>query len=153
MKISTILNKKGNKVHTISTTATLKDMVREMLALHIGSLLVINPDDDAVVGIITERDLLRNLARYSADWENVKIGDVMNTDIILASPGDTIDHVMNQMTEHRIRHLPVMDGGQLAGVLSMGDIIKAALAESTFQNRLLKNYIKNWPEDEEQASG
>lgn len=153
MKISTILKTKGTKVHTISSTATLKDMVREMLALHIGSLLVTGPDG-GIAGIITERNLLRNLARYSNEWETVAIGEVMNTDIITASPGDTIDHVMGLMTEHRIRHLPVMEGAQVAGILSMGDIINAALAESTFQNRLLKNYIKNWPdEDEEKAAG
>jgi len=147
MKISTILKKKGTKVHTISSTATLRDMVREMLALHIGSLLVTGPDE-TIAGIVTERDLLRNLARYSDEWETITIGEVMNTDIITATPEDSIDHVMGLMTEHRIRHLPVMEGGRLAGVLSMGDIINAALAESTFQNRLLKNYIKNWPEED-----
>ncbi len=147
MKISTILKKKGTKVHTISSTATLRDMVREMLALHIGSLLVTDPDE-TIAGIVTERDLLRNLARYSDEWETITIGEVMNTDIITATPEDSIDHVMGLMTEHRIRHLPVMEGGRLAGVLSMGDIINAALAESTFQNRLLKNYIKNWPEED-----
>jgi len=147
MKISTILKKKGTKVHTISSTATLRDMVREMLALHIGSLLVTGPDE-TIAGIVTERDLLRNLALYSDEWETITIGEVMNTDIITATPEDSIDHVMGLMTEHRIRHLPVMEGGRLAGVLSMGDIINAALAESTFQNRLLKNYIKNWPEED-----
>ena len=147
MKVSTILKQKGDKVYTISADGTLRDMVREMLALHIGSLLVLK-EDGSIAGIVTERDLLRNLAKRGADWEETRIGDVMNTGVFTGSPEETIDEVMHKMTEHRIRHLPVVEHGKVVGVLSMGDIIKAALDETTFQNKLMKRYIKNWPEDE-----
>ncbi len=147
MKVSTILKQKGDKVYTISADDTLRDMVREMLALHIGSLLVLE-EDGSIAGIVTERDLLRNLAKRGADWEETRIGDVMNTDVFTGTPEETIDEVMHKMTEHRIRHLPVVEHGKVVGVLSMGDIIKASLDETTFQNKLMKRYIKNWPEDE-----
>ncbi|RME35971.1 MAG: CBS domain-containing protein [Gammaproteobacteria bacterium] len=147
MKVSTILKQKGDKVYTISPDATLRDMVREMLALHIGSLLVMDEEGD-LAGIVTERDLLRNLAKLGADWEKKTIGEVMNTEVYTGTPEETIDEVMHRMTEHRIRHLPVVEHGKVVGMLSMGDIIKAALDETTFQNKLMKRYIKNWPEEE-----
>ena len=145
MKISTILKTKGEQVYTISSDATMKDMVNEMLARRAGSLLVVD-GDGKTLGIVTERDLLRNLRKLGADWEGLKVDALMSRDVVFGNINDTIDEVMSVMTERRIRHLPVMDGEQLAGVLSMGDIIKAALNESTFQNKLLKTYIKNWPD-------
>lgn len=145
MKISTILKTKGEQVYTISPEATMKDMVNEMLARRAGSLLVVD-GDGKTLGIVTERDLLRNLRKLGADWEGLKVDALMSRDVVFGNINDTIDEVMSVMTERRIRHLPVMDGEQLAGVLSMGDIIKAALNESTFQNKLLKTYIKNWPD-------
>ena len=147
MKISTILKTKGGQVYTISPDSTMKDMVHDMLARRAGSLLVVD-GDGRTVGIVTDRDLLRNLRAGGPEWESVKISEIMSHDVVFCSIGDTIDQVMEVMTERRIRHLPVMDGGQLAGVVSIGDIMKAALDESTFQNRLLKTYIKNWPEDD-----
>ena len=148
MKISTILDKKGYDIYSISADGTLKDMVKEMLALTIGSLLVFN-EDGSIAGIITERDLLRNLAKHSGNWETIRIGDVMNTDVFTASINATLEDVMANMTEHRIRHMPIVDAGKVVGMLSLGDIINAALDEKDFQNKLLKRYIKNWPEDEE----
>lgn len=145
MKISTILKTKGEQVYTISPDATMKDMVNEMLARRAGSLLVV-AGDGKTAGIVTERDLLRNLRKLGADWEGLKVEAIMSRDVVFGNIDDTIDEVMSVMTERRIRHLPVMDGERLAGVLSMGDIIKAALNESTFQNKLLKTYIKNWPD-------
>ena len=145
MKISTILKTKGEQVYTISPEATMKDMVNEMLARRAGSLLVVD-GDGKTLGIVTERDLLRNLRKLGADWEGLKVDALMSRDVVFGNINDTIDEVMSVMTERRIRHLPVMDGERLAGVLSMGDIIKAALNESTFQNKLLKTYIKNWPD-------
>lgn len=145
MKISTILKTKGDKVHTVPAHTPLKGVLRDMLVLRVGSLVVLDANGE-IAGIMTERDLLRNLAKLGAQWENVAVGDVMSRDVILGRPNDTLDQVMALMTERRIRHLPVVDGGRLAGMLSMGDIIKASLTESTFQNKLLKSYIKNWPE-------
>lgn len=145
MKISTILKTKGEQVYTISPESTMKDMVNEMLARRAGSLLVVDAEG-ATVGIVTERDLLRNLRKLGSQWEELSVEAIMSRDVVFGKIDDTIDEVMSVMTERRIRHLPVMDGERLAGVLSLGDIINAALNESTFQNKLLKTYIKNWPD-------
>lgn len=148
MKISSILNEKGNDVYSISPDATLKDVVKEMLALSIGSLLVLS-ENGSVEGIITERDFLHNVAKYPDKWESVRVGDVMIKEVIVCSIDKTLEQVMAKMTKNRIRHIPIADAGKVVGVLSIGDIINASLDETTFQNKLLKRYIKNWPEEEE----
>jgi CBS domain-containing protein len=76
----------------------------------------------------------------------------MTSEVITAKLGDTADYAMDMMTKHRIRHLPVLDGIKLAGVLSIGDIVKTNLTETAFQNQLLKNFIRNWPEQSGAAS-
>ncbi|MFK8068922.1 MAG: CBS domain-containing protein [Gammaproteobacteria bacterium] len=148
MKVSTILNKKGNTIHSISPDATLKNMVKDMLALSVGCLLVLN-EDGSIAGIITERDFLHNVAKYPDTWEDVRVGDVMITDVFICSVDKTLEQVMTRMTEHRIRHMPVVDSAKkVIGLLSIGDIVNASLDETTFENKLLKNYIKNWPEED-----
>lgn len=148
MKIKTILEKKGTVVHSISADATLADMVKEMLSRHIGSLMVLT-EAGGIQGIVTERDFLRNIARHPEHWQRVRIGDVMSTDVFTGEIDETLEQVMTRMTNKRIRHMPILDGDKLAGMLSMGDIINAALERSSFQNELLKRYITNWPEEEE----
>ena len=148
MKVSTILDKKGNDIYSISPEGTLKDMVKDMLALSIGSLLVLN-EEGSIAGIITERDFLHNVNKHPDTWETVRVGDVMITKVVTASIDDTLEEVMSVMTRHRVRHIPVVDGGNVVGMLSIGDIINASLDETHFQNELLKRYIKSWPEEEE----
>lgn len=143
-----ILDKKGTDIQTISADARLVDMVNIMFSRHIGSLLVLN-EDDSILGIVTERDLLRTIAKNPDGWNSVSIGDVMSTDVLTAEISETLEQVMIRMTKNRIRHIPILNEGELAGVLSMGDIVNAALEQTNFQNELLKRYINNWPDDEE----
>jgi CBS domain-containing protein len=151
MKIKTILEKKGSDVYSISADGTLKDMVKEMLGRSIGSLMVLH-DDGSIAGIITERDFLHNVAKNADSWESVRIGDVMIKNVHTASPDETLDEVMSRMTNNRVRHMPVVDdSNKVVGVLSIGDIIFASLDETSFQNELMKRYIKDWPEDEKAA--
>lgn len=148
MKIQLILDKKGTDIQTIAVDASLVDMVKKMLSNHIGSLLVLT-EDGSIHGIVTERDLLRTIARNPDGWNNLHIGDVMSTDVLTADIGETLEQVMVRMTNNRIRHIPILNQGKLAGVLSMGDIVNAALEQTNFQNELLKRYISNWPDEEE----
>ena len=147
MKIRTILDKKGNDVFSITADGTLKDMVKEMLGRSIGSLLVLN-DDGSIAGIITERDFLHNVAKYADSWESIRVGDVMIKKVICAEVDETVDVVMARMTKKRVRHMPVLESDKVVGVLSIGDIIFASLDETSFQNELMKRYIKDWPEEE-----
>lgn len=151
MKIKSILEKKGNDVYSISANDTLKDMVKEMLGRSIGSLLVLN-DDGSLAGIITERDFLHNVSRNADSWESVRIGDVMIKKVLTATPDETLDEVMSRMTKNRVRHMPVIESDKVVGVLSIGDIIFASLDETTFQNELMKRYIKDWPEEEAESA-
>lgn len=148
MKIQLILDKKGTDIQTIAVDASLVDMVKKMLSNHIGSLLVLT-EDGSIHGIVTERDLLRTIARNPDGWNSLHIGDVMSTDVLTANIGETLEQVMVRMTNNRIRHIPILNEGKLAGVLSMGDIVNAALEQTNFQNELLKRYISNWPDEEE----
>ena len=146
VKISTILDNKGSVVHSISPENTLKQMADEMLAKKIGSLLVTNKED-TLVGIISERDFLTIVGEHTKDWEDITVSDVMTKEVVTATPEDTLEQVMSIMTEHHIRHIPVMGNDKIVGVLALGDIINALLDKSLFQNKLLKRYIKDWPAD------
>jgi CBS domain-containing protein len=146
VKISTILDNKGSVVHSISPENTLKQMADKMLAKKIGSLLVTDKDG-TLVGIISERDFLTIVGEHTKDWEDITVSDVMTKEVITATPEDTLEQVMSLMTEHHIRHIPVMGNDKIVGVLALGDIIDALLDKSLFQNKLLKRYIKDWPAD------
>ena len=146
VKISTILDNKGSVVYNISPENTLKQMADEMLAKKIGSLLVTDKEG-ALVGIISERDFLTIVGEHTKDWEDITVSDVMTKEVVTAAPEDTLEQVMSIMTEHHIRHIPVIGNDKIVGVLALGDIINALLDKSLFQNKLLKRYIKDWPAD------
>ena len=146
VKISSILDKKGSVVHSISPENTLKQMADEMLTKKIGSLLVTDKGG-VLVGIISERDFLTIVGEHTKDCEDITVSDVMTKEVITTTAEDTLEQVMSIMTEHHIRHIPVMGNDKIAGVLALGDIINALLDKSLFQNTLLKRYIKDWPAD------
>ncbi|HAZ61223.1 MAG TPA: histidine kinase [Gammaproteobacteria bacterium] len=146
MRIADILKTKGDAVYSIAPEATLADVIDKLIACRVGSLLVLE-DGGSLAGIVTERELIRTLHRHGNDWQSLRVADVMSRNVIIGSLDDSLDAVMDLMTRRRVRHLPVMDGERLAGLLSIGDIVKAALTETQFQNQLLKSYIRNWPEE------
>jgi len=147
VKISAILDNKGDDVYSISPESSLKQMADEMLAKKIGSL-VVTDKDGLLAGIISERDFLNIVGKHTKDWEDISVSDVMTKEVITANPGDTLEQVMSVMTQHHIRHIPVMDNNKILGLLALGDIINALLDKSLFQNELLKRYIKDWPKEE-----
>ena len=147
VKISTILDGKGRDVYGISPESSLKQMADEMLNKKIGSL-VVTDKDSLLVGIISERDFLNVVAKHTKDWEDISVSDVMTKEVITANPEDSLEQVMSVMTQHHIRHIPVMDNNKIVGLLALGDIINALLDKSLFHNELLKRYIKDWPKEE-----
>ena len=146
VKISTILENKGNEIYSISPESSLKQMADEMLAKKIGSL-VVTDKDGLLVGIISERDFLNIVGKHTKEWEDISVSDVMTKEVITANLEDTLEQVMSVMTQHHIRHIPVMDNNKILGLLALGDIIHALLDKSLFQNELLKRYIKDWPKE------
>ncbi|TDT15317.1 CBS domain protein [Ilumatobacter fluminis] len=141
MNVQSILGSKGNAVETIAQTATLFDAARQLGERKIGAL-VVSGDGRAIEGIVSERDIVRATSGGGAEALDNSVGSVMSTDVITCSCGDGVDQLMSLMTDRRIRHLPVVDDrGHLAGIISIGDVVKARLAELEHENEALTQYI------------
>jgi CBS domain-containing protein len=141
MNVQSIIGGKGPVVATISQTATLRDAVAQLTERRIGAL-VVSGDGKAIEGIISERDIVRAASVSGPNALDGSVGSVMSTDVVTCSAGDGVDRLMALMTERRIRHLPVVDErGQLAGIVSIGDVVKARLSELEQENHALAEYI------------
>lgn len=141
MKLSEILRTKGHSVLTIGPRATLAEVVSTMVEHNCGSLVVC--DGDALVGIITERDILRVCASETRSLREIIVEERMTRDVITGLASDPISSVMGLMTERRIRHLPVLEDGKLAGLVSIGDVVKAEHSTLSVENQYLKHYIQS----------
>jgi CBS domain-containing protein len=150
MKVRNILDQKGTNYLSVEPGQPITDAVDAMIQHRIGSLLVM--EGERLLSIVTERDIVWAAGKMGPRLTEVKIRDIMAKMLITVSIDDSVDHAMDLMTSNptrqRIRHLPVMDGDKLAGIISIGDIVHALLTETKFENNLLKNYIKNWPAEE-----
>lgn len=127
MKIESILATKGQQVFTIAPAAPLVDAVRELADNNIGALIVVD-EGGQPIGILSERDLVRALARDPAALQG-SVADLMATDIVTGSTGDDANAVLRTMTNRRFRHLPIVQDGALIGMITLGDLVKAQLAE------------------------
>lgn len=141
MTVQQILNLKGCHVHSISPDKTLQDVVHMMVEHNCGSLLVCA--DEQMVGIITERDILRACAELRQPLSNVPVSARMTRNVVTCSPDCSVETIMGMMTDHRVRHMPLLDGGRLAGMISIGDIVKAQHDELCLENQYLKTYIQS----------
>jgi len=143
MTLEEILRNKGSDVFTITPDATLDDVVQSLVARNCGSLVVCEDDGRCtMVGIITERDILRACAAHRGALETVRVREIMTGQLVTAGQGDEVEAVMGVMTRQRIRHLPVMEEGRLVGLVSIGDIVKAQHDRLTMENHYLKEYIQ-----------
>jgi CBS domain-containing protein len=140
MKLRDVLRDKGSHVYTIGPDHTVQDAVRVLMQHRIGALLVVD-GEGAVVGIITERDVLRECQDRSEQLAALPVRAAMTRDVIVGLPDDDIRYTMGVMTQRRVRHLPVIDGGAIAGMISIGDMVKACLEETEYENRYLREYI------------
>lgn len=144
MIVRDILTVKGGDIYSTTPSESLGHAVRLMVENDIGSLVV--KEGDTMVGLITERDVLRELVRHGCNLTTLSVSDLMITEPIIAGLDDTVDYVRGVMTEHRISHMPVLQDDRLLGIISFHDVAKACLREASFENLLLKRYIKHWPE-------
>jgi CBS domain-containing protein len=140
MKVKEILKGKGAEVATIRAEETLYQVVKKLVEKNIGSLLVVD-EKGAIAGIITERDILKQCDKRFQSLGETKVKEVMTKKLIVASPDDDIDYVENIMTENRIRHLPIVSGEKLEGIISIGDLVNVQRAQCKVENRYLKAYI------------
>lgn len=150
MNIRNMLDDKGYGYLDIAPESTIEDAVNVMMEHHVGSLLV--TVDEKPVGIITERDVMYTICHDHRHIETTKVDEVMTKDPITFDVSGTVREAMFLMlhneTGKRIRHLPIMDGDKLVGMASMSDLLRRIIQETEFENRIMKNYIQNWPEEE-----
>ena len=141
MKVRDILEVKGSQVYSIQPDQTILDAVAVLMQHRIGALLV-RDAAGKVCGLISERDVLRECLHRSAELGRIPIREVMTKDLVVCVPDDAIDYAMGIVTKNRIRHLPIMDGDRVLGLISIGDLVKAGLEETEYENRYLKEYIQ-----------
>jgi signal-transduction protein with cAMP-binding, CBS, and nucleotidyltransferase domain len=142
MRLREILDQKSYEVRTIASHASCDDVLNELVSWNIGSLLVRDAAGGPVLGIITERDLLKAQAANRVPLAQLPVVKFMTTKLISARPDDDITVAMGLMTTHRIRHLPVISDGQLHGLVSIGDIVKAQHDELVMENHHMRSYIQ-----------
>ncbi|MDH3451933.1 MAG: CBS domain-containing protein [Gammaproteobacteria bacterium] len=141
--VKQLLREKGSAVHTISPHATVLEALHTMAELNIGALIVV--EGDQIAGLLSERDYARKgilEGRYSKD---TKVRDLMTSAVVCVSPEQTVDACMALMTEKRVRHLPVLEGGRLAGIVSIGDALKTIIEDQQFTIDQLAHYISGTP--------
>jgi CBS domain-containing protein len=140
MNAATILKRKGSHVITVFPQATIREAMRVLIKHTVGSLIVLGEARE-VIGIVTERDIFRLSYEHGGKIMDIPVSAVMTTDLIVALPSDSLDYLKAMMTENRIRHLPVMENGNLVGLVSIGDLIREEVSEAAVENRYLKDYI------------
>jgi CBS domain-containing protein len=141
MNVKAILSVKGADVVTIDPTSNVGSAARLMAERRIGALVVTGPDR-RVIGIISERDIVRAFAERGASVNEAPLTDVMTRKVITCAPADTISSLMERMTAGKFRHLPVVEQGRLAGVVSIGDVVKYRLYEMESEQAALRDYIQ-----------
>lgn len=138
--VAEILKAKGDQaVHAIAPGASVFDAVKLLAEKNIGALLVLEQGE--IVGVFTERDYARKIILMARASKDTPVRDVMTTSVIFVRPSQSSEECMALMTENRIRHLPVIDGGKLAGLISIGDLVKGIISEQKFIIDQLQQYI------------
>ena len=139
MLVAEILKTKGDAVFTLAPDATVAEAAAQLVERQVGALIVC--DGDRVAGVLSERDIVRALAREGAGALTQPVSAHMTADVIFAEPGEGVDVLMGRMTDRRIRHLPVMKDQRLCGVISIGDVVKCQIDDATREAESLKSYI------------
>ena len=151
MQVSEILRVKGSTLYTVGPETMLSDAVITMADNDIGSVVVM--DKGALLGLVTFREVMRVIADRQAEGkhgrtppvEEIRVGDVMNASPSLAGPTMDVNELRRSMVDSHQRYIPVMDGATLLGVISFHDVARAVLEEQSFENKMLKAYIRDWP--------
>jgi predicted transcriptional regulator len=137
MSVESILRQKGADVATIVPEASVKRATSWLHAKNVGSLVVTS--GNAVVGLISEREIVHAIARYGETATSMPVSEIMRRGVITVSPTDTVSHVMSLMTRHRVRHMPVLRDGNLVGIISIGDVVKHRLDDLELENKVLRD--------------
>lgn len=150
MKVSDILLLKGNSLYVAQADEALADAVALMAEKDVGSLVVIEHDD--VVGMLTFREVIQAIAKNGGNLGTTRVRSVMDDAPLTCTSETELDEVRRMILDHHARYMPVMDNRQLTGVVSLYDVAKAVVDSQNFENKLLKAYIRDWPESEDSTT-
>lgn len=142
MKVRNILDSKGGELATITPDRTVEDAIGELGRRRIGSLVVVD-DSGNLAGILSERDLVAQMAEHGLDLTQSRVGDLMTKAVTTCKPDDDVTAVMVKMTDGRFRHVPVLEQGRLVGLISIGDAVKARINELEHEREALRDYISS----------
>ena len=134
-----LLDNKGTEIISITEDASVLDAIKLMAERSVGSLLVM--DGDVMKGIVTERDYARKVIVKGRSSKSTKVSEIMTSDVVVAKPDQTVNECMTVMTERRIRHLPVVEDGAVVGLISIGDLVQAIIADQQEEIEQLEHYI------------
>jgi CBS domain-containing protein len=137
MSIESILRRKGTEVITIAPEASIKRAADWLLAKNIGALVVTS--GNAVLGLVSEREIVHAFSRHGETAGSMPVKEIMQHGVTTVSPDDSVNRVMNLMTHHRVRHMPVLSGGKLAGIVSIGDVVKHRLEDLELETNVLRD--------------
>ncbi|WP_433192385.1 CBS domain-containing protein [Nocardia sp. CA-107356] len=141
MRIAEILRRKGSEVATVVPETTVRTLLCTLAEHNIGAV-VVSPDGNRIVGIVSERDVVRSLHARGAALLDTPVSEIMTVDVRTCEPDDRVDGLRSTMTEHRIRHLPVVHDGRLIGIVSIGDVVKSAISELATERQHLVEYVQ-----------
>lgn len=139
MSVRDILKKKGNAVETAGPDKTVSEAAGQLASKRIGALVI--TEGDSIAGILSERDIVRSASEHGAACLDRKVSDLMTKDVITCDPDESARRVLEMMTENRIRHLPVTEDGKLAGIVTIGDVVKHRLEETQHEVEELQRYV------------
>jgi CBS domain-containing protein len=142
--ISEILNNKGRQTWSVSPEATVFDAIQLMADKNVGALLV--TEGEKLVGIISERDYTRKVALKGKSSKQTAVREILSGQVIQVGPEQTVEECMRLMTDHRVRHLPVLEGNRIAGVVSIGDLVNWIISAQSSTIHQLQTYISGYPE-------
>ena len=140
MTIAQILKIKGNNVSSLAPTATVLEAAQMLGAKRIGAVLVVD-SAEGLVGILSERDIVGSLAQHGPKTLDMTVAELMTSEVQVASPRTTVEEAMGMMTQGRFRHVPVVEGGHLVGLVSIGDVVKARISDQEHEVDSLRAYV------------
>ncbi len=139
MRIADVLRSKGSAVATITETTTVTGLLAELATHNIGAMVVVGPD--GIVGMVSERDVVRRLHERGAELLRQPVSGIMTNVVVTCTPDDLVDDMSALMTNNRVRHVPVLDNGRLAGIVSIGDVVKTRMEQLQAEQERLHAYI------------
>ena len=142
MNVDAILHEKGTEVMTVTSGATIREVIAELVVHKIGAV-VVTGSDHGVAGILSERDIVKALSRHGAETLDMPARALMTSNVVVCDRSETVASLMEKMTEGRFRHLPVVEQGRIVGIVSIGDVVRARISSIQNEASALREYISS----------